>query len=66
MKTRRVLKPWVKNTLWVILGAFIGIALYQLFTVTTIKTTPVGTATCHGGIIQVCTSSREVAEYLGV
>jgi len=65
-KTKLVLKRWVKNTLWVMLGALLGIAIYQLFTVTTIKTTPVGNATCHGGIIQVCTSSKEVADYLGV
>lgn len=60
------LKRWVKNTLWIILGAVIGIAGYQLFTLETTKETPVGKYTCKGGIVQVCTGSNEVADYLGV
>jgi hypothetical protein len=66
VKKKLVLKRWVKNTLWFLLGALVGIAVYQLFTVHTIGTTPVGNYTCDGGIIKICTSSREVAEYLGV
>jgi len=65
-KTKLVLKRWVKNTLWVMLGALIGIAIYQLFTETYTKVTPAGQYTCKGGIIQVCTGSKEVADYLGV
>lgn len=65
VKKKYVLKRWVKNTLWVLLGALIGIAIYQLFTVQTTETTPVGDYTCNGGIIKVCTGSKEVADYLG-
>ena len=63
---RRKLKRWVKNILWMILGAFIGIIIYQLFTVETVHETPVGSYTCRGGIFQVCSGSNEVADYLGV
>ncbi len=66
MKKRYRLKRWVKNTLWVILGAVIGIAIYQLFTVETTKKIPASEYTCKGGIIKVCTGSKEVADYLGV
>lgn len=66
MERKRRLKPWVKNTLWMILGALIGIAIYQLFTVETTKDTPAGSYTCRGGIIKVCTGDKEVADYLGV
>ncbi len=64
--TRRRLRPWVKVTLLLIAGAIIGIAIYQLFTIETIKQTPAGTYSCRGGIIQICTGSDEVADYLGV
>lgn len=64
--TRRRLRPWVKITLLLIAGAIIGIAIYQLFTVETIKSTPVGNYKCRGGIIKICTGSNEVADYLGV
>lgn len=66
VKKKYVLKRWVKNTLWNLLGALIGIAIYQLFTVHTTIETPVGNAECDGGILKVCTSSKEVADYLGV
>lgn len=64
--TKRRLRPWVKYTLVAILSAIISITIYQLFTLEITKTTPVGNYTCRGGIIQVCTSSKEVADYLGV
>lgn len=66
MKKKRVLKRWVKNTLWVMLGAVIGITVYTLFTVTTVKHTPVGDYTCNGTLIKVCGGSTAVANYLGV
>lgn len=67
MKTKRYkLKGWVKVMLGFIAGAVIGIAIYQLFTVETVKHTPAGDYTCNGGIIQVCTGSEAVADYLGV
>jgi len=66
MKKRYKLKSWVKYLLFTILGAVIGIAIYQLFTLKTTKKTPVGEYTCKGGIVQVCTGSKEVADYLGV
>lgn len=65
MKKRYVLKKWVKDLLKLVAGAIIGIAIYQLFTVETIKTTPAGNYTCNGGIVKVCTGSRAVADYLG-
>ena len=63
---KRKLKRWLKNLLWTILGAFIGIIIYQLFTIETVHETPVGNYTCRGGIFQVCTGSNEIADYLGV
>ena len=66
MRKKYVLKKWVKDLLKVVAGAIIGIAIYQLFTVETVKTTPVGDYTCKGGIIQVCGGSQAVADYLGV
>ena len=62
---KRKLKGWVKVVLNLVAGAVIGIAIYQLFTVETVKTTPVGSYTCNGGIVKVCTGSRAVADYLG-
>ena len=64
--TRRRLRPWVKVTLLLIVGAVIGITIYQLFTLETTKKTPVGNYTCKGGIIKICTGSKDVADYLGV
>ena len=67
MKTKRYkLKGWVKVMLGFIAGAVVGIAIYQLFTVETVHSTPVGSYTCNGGLVKVCSGSREVAEYLGV
>ena len=63
---KRKAKRWVKNVLWMILGAVIAITIYQLFTLETVKETPVGNYTCRGGIFQICTGSSEVADYLGV
>lgn len=63
---KRRLRPWVKYTLVAILSAIVSIAIYQLFTLETTKTTPAGNYTCKGGIIQICTGSKEVADYLGV
>lgn len=60
------LKKWVKNLLLILLGALIGISIYQLFTIETTRITPAGSYTCRGGIIEICTSSKEVADYLGV
>lgn len=60
------LKRWVKVVIWTLFVAFIILAIYQLFTRKTVHTTPVGSYTCHGGIIQVCGGSKEVANYLGV
>ena len=60
------LRKWVKVVLWTIFVAFITISVYQLFTITTITTTPKGSYTCKGKLIQVCGGSKEVADYLGV
>ena len=60
------LKKWVKVALWTLFVAYISIAIYQFFTITTYHTTPVGTYTCKGSLIKVCGGSNEVADYLGV
>lgn len=61
MKKRKV-KMWVK----VILIILAVISVYQLFTIKVDKTTPVGSYSCKGGIIKVCTGSKRVANYLGI
>lgn len=71
MKTKKYrLKPEVKKIMNIILllllGALIGIAIYQLFTIKTIKSTPVGNYECNGGLIKICSGSKEVADYLGI
>lgn len=71
MKTKKYrLKPQVKkmlNSCLLLLLIFLtGITIYQLFTIKTIKTTPVGVYECHGGIVKVCSGSNDVADYLGV
>lgn len=60
------LRRWVKVTLWTLFVAYISIALYQVITIKTYHTTPVGTYTCQGKLIKVCSGSEEVADYLGV
>lgn len=65
-KKKLKLKKWVKDLLWIILGAIIGITIYQLFTIHRVYETPVGSYTCRGGIIKACVGSNEVADYLGV
>ena len=60
------LRTWVKVALWTIFVAFISIAIYQLCTITKHYTTPVGSYQCRGGLIKVCSGSKEVADYLGV
>lgn len=66
MKKRYVLKKRIKDFLKVVAGVIIGIAINQLFTVETVKTTPVGVYTCKGGIIKVCSGSQAVYDYLGI
>ena len=66
MKKRYKLRTWVKVSLALIIGAIIGIAVYQMFTIQTVKSTPVGDYTCNGGIIEICGGSKEVSDYLGV
>lgn len=65
-RRKRVLKRWVKNALWFLLGLLIGIAITQLFLIEKDYETPVGNYTCRGGIITICNGSQEVADYLGV
>lgn len=61
------LKRWVKNIIWLLAGAMLGITIYQMFTIRTVNETPYGNYTCHGKIIKVCSSENsEVANYLGV
>ena len=65
-KKKYRLKRWVKNLLWIILGAIIGITIYQLFTIETVHETTVGNYTCRGSIIEICSGSNEVTNYLEV
>ena len=60
------LRSWVKVVLWTIFVVFATISIYQIFTVKTIHSTPVGSYTCHGKLFKICGGSREVAEYMGV
>lgn len=60
------LKKWVWIVLWTLLVAFLAVAIYQVFTITKIYTTPVGSYSCKGSLIKVCSGSKEVADYLGV
>lgn len=63
-RKKRVFKRWVKNVGWVVLGAFIGISIYTLFTVETKGTTPNGgTYTCNGAIVKVCTGDYKAYKY---
>lgn len=68
IKTRKKykLRGWVKNLLFIILGAVIAITIYQLYTLETSVTTPAGSYKCHGGIIKICSSDKAVEDYLGV
>ena len=45
---------------------FLIVSIYQLCTIETTHDTPVGSYTCKGGIIKVCSGSNAVAEYLGI
>lgn len=63
IRKRRVLKRWVKNILWILLGSLIGIIFYSLFTEESIYTNNEGTYSCRGSIIKVCTGSQEVFNY---
>lgn len=63
IRKRRVLKRWVKNTLWILLGALIGIIIYSIVIEVNIYSTPQGNYSCRGNIIKVCTGSREVFNY---
>lgn len=63
IRKRRVLKRWVKNTLWILLGSLIGIIFYSLVTEVNTYTNHEGTYSCRGSIIKVCTGSQEVLNY---
>ena len=60
------LRRWVKVVLLILVLLFMILVIFQIKTIKTIHTTPVGTYTCYGKIIQVCSGSKEVADYLGV
>lgn len=65
-KKKYRLKRWVKNLSLLVLGALIGIAIYQLCFIKTIHATPAGNYTCKGEIVKICTGNKNVANYLGV
>jgi hypothetical protein len=59
------LRKWVKVVIGILIAFIVGVAIYQTFTVKTTMNTPTGDYTCKGGLIKVCSGSREVAQYLG-
>ena len=63
IRKRRVLKRWVKNTLWILLGSLIGIIFYSLVTEVNTYTNHEGSYSCRGSIIKVCTGSQDVYNY---
>ncbi len=63
---RYKLRAWVKVALWTLFVIFATISIYQLFTIKTIHSTPVGNYTCNGKLVQICGGSKKVADYLGV
>lgn len=60
------LKSWVKVVIAIIVIIVIGIIAYQIGTKEHTYQTPVGNYTCRGEIIELCTGSKEVKDYLGV
>ena len=60
------LKRWVKVVITILVIILIGAVTYQICTKTHTYNTPVGDYTCKGGIIEFCTGSKEVKDYLGV
>ena len=60
------LRRWVKVVLWILLIGFMVVSIYQIKTIKTIHTTPVGSYECRGKLIKICSGSKEVADYLGV
>lgn len=65
MKKRLRLKKWVKVVLVIIVVLISCIAIYRDYSKETINGTPVGEYTCRGSIIQLCSGSNEVKDYLG-
>lgn len=63
IRKRRVLKRWVKNILWILLGSLIGIIFYSIVTEVNTYTNHEGTYSCRGSIIKVCTGSHDVYNY---
>lgn len=43
-----------------IIGCYIGIAIYQLYTIKEDYIEPTGNYTCNGGLIKYCTKERKV------
>lgn len=60
------LKRWVKVVIAIIVIILLGIITYQVCTKEHTYQTPVGEYTCRGGLIELCTGSKEVKDYLGV
>lgn len=52
--------------IFIILAALVLIGKFLFVGKEVIHHTPVGNYTCRGGLIKVCTGSKEVADYLGV
>lgn len=59
---------WIKllTILFIFLVGLITIFKFLFIGETVTTETPVGSYTCKGGIIKVCSGSSEVASYLGV
>lgn len=63
IRKRRVLKRWIKNTLWILLGSLIGIIFYSLVTEVNTYTNSEGTYSCRGSVIKVCSGSQDLYNY---
>lgn len=62
-------KVWNKYLIYIILpliGAYLGISIYQMFTVNTVKKTDSGVVSCKGGLMKICSSTSETYASLGI
>ena len=65
MKRKLRLKRWVKVVLIAIILLISCTAIYHDYKKETINETPMGEYTCRGSIVQICSGSNEVKDYLG-
>lgn len=54
---------WVVFGIGFIIGCFIGIAIYQLYTISEEYIEPTGNYTCNGGLIKYCYEKERRVRY---